>query len=105
MGAVQVVQFEIVADASMGFGNGLGAGTMMTLGADLAPPGRIGPFLAGWRLLGDSGAMAVPLLVGAIAGTLALPAAALAVAAIGAGAAATFAWGVPETRPRSAVVD
>ncbi len=39
----------------IGFGNGLGSGLMMTLGADLAPPGAAGEFLGFWRLIGDIG--------------------------------------------------
>jgi MFS family permease len=86
-----------VAASLIGLGNGLGAGTMMTVGADLAPKGAVGEFLGAWRLVGDGGAMGGPVLVGALADALGLAFATVAVAAVGAGAALTFAYGVPET--------
>ncbi|PRY13576.1 MFS transporter [Kineococcus rhizosphaerae] len=52
----------------MGFGNGMGAGLVMTLGADVAPPGGRAVFLGAWRLVTDTGAASGPLLVGALAG-------------------------------------
>ncbi|MFA5569165.1 MAG: MFS transporter [Trueperaceae bacterium] len=84
----------------MGVGNGLSAGTMMTLGADLAPRGAVAAFLGRWRLVGDAGFVAGPLVVGLVAQQLGLGTSALAVAAIGAGAASWFAFGVPETLKR-----
>lgn len=44
-------------------GNGLGSGIVMTLGADAAPIGARAQFLGGWRLFGDLGNAAGPLLV------------------------------------------
>jgi len=81
----------------IGFGNGIGSGTMMTIGADLAPPDAVGEFLGVWRLIGDGGTMGGPVMVGALADALTLPLATLAIAAVGAAAALTFAYGVPET--------
>ena len=93
----------LMAAASLiGFGNGIGSGTMMTIAADLAPPDAVGEFLGVWRLIGDGGSMGGPVLVGALADALSLPLATLVVAAVGAGAALTFAYGVPETLRRSA---
>lgn len=90
-----------VAASLIGLGNGVGSGTMMTIGADLAPKGAVGEFLGAWRLVGDGGAMGGPVLVGALADALGLAFATVAVAAVGAGAALTFAYGVPETVRRS----
>jgi len=90
----------LLCAAVIGFGNGLGSGTMMTLGSDLAPPDKIGEFLGVWRLIGDGGATGAPLAVGAIADALSLPAAALVMAGVGVAAAAVFAFGVPETLRR-----
>jgi MFS family permease len=90
----------LLCAAAIGFGNGLGSGTMMTLGSDLAPPDKIGEFLGVWRLIGDGGATGAPLAVGAIADALSLPAAALVMAGVGVAAAAVFAFGVPETLRR-----
>jgi len=93
----------LMAAASLiGFGNGIGSGTMMTIAADLAPPDAVGEFLGVWRLIGDGGSMGGPVVVGALADVLSLPLATLVVAAVGAGAALTFAYGVPETLRRPA---
>ena len=48
----------LLASMLIGLGNGIGAGTMMTLGADLSPPESRGEFLGIWRLIGDTGAYA-----------------------------------------------
>jgi MFS family permease len=91
--------------AVIGLGNGIGSGTMMTLASDLAREGTVGEFLGVWRLIGDAGSMGGPVVVGAVADVLTLSSAALLIAVVGFGAAAVFAWGVPETmrRPGSAV--
>jgi MFS family permease len=57
----------LLAGIVIGFGNGLGSGTMMTLGADFAPAGFTSTFLSLWRFIGDSGQMLGPLLVGVVA--------------------------------------
>lgn len=84
----------------MGFGNGISAGTMLTLGADLAPKNAVATFLGWWRLIGDAGFVAGPLITGAVASGLGLGPSALVIGALGAGAAAWFAFGVPETLGR-----
>jgi MFS family permease len=86
-----------LAAGLIGFGNGLGSGTMMTLGADLAPKHALGEFLGIWRLIGDSGALGAPLLVGSIAEALALASAILVIAAVGLLAAGILGGFVPET--------
>jgi MFS family permease len=55
----------------LGIGNGIGSGLIATLGADAAPAIGRPQFLAGWRLMSDSGAAAGPLLMSAI--TIAFP--------------------------------
>ncbi len=82
----------------IGFGNGLGSGTMMTLGADLAPPGAVGEFLGFWRLIGDTGSSGGPLIVGAVAGAFGVISTALLLGGIGAAAALVLAILVRETR-------
>ncbi|WP_433436784.1 MFS transporter [Nonomuraea sp. CA-141351] len=52
----------------MGFGNGMGSGLLMTLGADVAPPKTRSQFLGVWRLCADSGGASGPLLVSTAAG-------------------------------------
>jgi MFS family permease len=81
----------------IGFGNGLGSGTMMTLGADLAPAASRAEFLGLWRLIGDTGFMAGPVVAGAVASALVLPTAALVMGASGVIASLIFLFLVPET--------
>lgn len=90
-----------VVGVLLGVGNGLSSGTMMTLGADLAPPHALGEFLGVWRLIGDGGSSGGPLVVGAVAEVLDLGLAAVVVAGVGLAAAAMFAFRVPETLRRS----
>ena len=66
-----------------GFGNGLGSGAVMTLGADLSPRDAAGEFLGVWRLVGDVGAVAAPAVVGGLAAVLTLGAAAVSTGGIG----------------------
>lgn len=82
----------------IGLGNGLGSGTMMTLGADLAPPGATGEFLGLWRLIGDSGRATGPLAVGGLTDALGFEYTAYILAGVGLGAALILAVLVKETR-------
>ena len=84
----------------IGLGNGLGSGLMMTLGADLAPPGATGEFLGIWRLIGDVGAVTGPLLVGAVAAAAGLSGGAWVLSVAGWLAVFTLARLVRETRVR-----
>lgn len=86
-----------VASAVIGLGNGLGAGSMMTLGADLAPRDAVGEFLGIWRFIGDAGQAGGPLVVGVVADALGLTATAFALAGIGVVAAGILAALVRET--------
>lgn len=89
----------LVATSLIGFGNGLGSGTMMTLGADLAPSKGegMGAFLGMWRLIGDTGQTSGPVVVGGIADLLGLVASVYVIAGIGLLAACTLGLLVPET--------
>jgi len=95
----------LFAASLIGFGNGFSSGSMMTLGADLAPETARGEFLSIWRLIGDVGSSGGPLAVGAIADAVALPTAALLMACAGLLASATFGFFVPETlkKPKAKV--
>lgn len=81
----------------IGFGNGLGSGIQMTLGSDVAPPGRKASFLGVWRLTTDGGAAAGPLLVAVTTSLLGLALAAPVIATIGLAGAGVLAFMVPET--------
>lgn len=52
----------------LGFGNAMGSGIVMTLGADLTPDVGRASFLAVWRTLSDAGTTAGPLIDSAIVG-------------------------------------
>ena len=90
----------LLAAVLIGFGNGLGAGSMMTLGADLSPARSRGEFLGLWRLIGDTGHTGAPLIVGAVADILALSSAIWVIAGSGLAAASIFLFLVPETLKR-----
>lgn len=90
-----------IATIVIGLGNGLGSGTMMTLGADLAPKEGTGEFLGVWRLMGDSGSAGGPLVVGKIADVVGLSLGAIMLAAMGAIASVLLILFVKETLPGS----
>ena len=82
----------------VGFGSGIGSGTMLTLGADLAPQGAVGEFLGLWRLVGDIGAVGGPIAVGAIAGAIGFTGSTIVLSVIGFTAAAILGLVLQETR-------
>jgi MFS family permease len=68
----------------LGLANGIGTGIVMIMGADIAGPGPDrGRFLGVWRLIGDVGMMAAPLLTSVLVDASGLALASLSVAAIG----------------------
>ncbi|HEY3078458.1 MAG TPA: MFS transporter [Chloroflexota bacterium] len=90
----------LIATAVIGVGNGMSSGTMMTLGADLAPPEATGEFMGVWRLIGDLGSTGGPVIVGGVADLVGLAAAAFTLTGVGIIAAATLALFVRETLHR-----
>ncbi|WP_242497964.1 MFS transporter [Nocardioides glacieisoli] len=64
-------------------GNGLGAGIVMTLGADASPVEGRSQFLGAWRLCGDIGNSGGPLLVSAVAAVAPLAVACLTLGVLG----------------------
>lgn len=81
----------------MGFGNGMGAGVVMTLGADASPANGRAAFLGAFRLAGDSGTAAGPALVSAVSAATALAPAVVAMGAVAALAVATLHRWIPRT--------
>jgi MFS family permease len=71
----------IVAGVVMGIGNGMSAGTMLTLGGDLAPR-NAGPFLAALGTMQDTGVVVGALVVGRFADTAGLATSAVVLAGI-----------------------
>jgi MFS family permease len=79
----------------MGFGNGIGSGLLMTLGADVAPAETRSQFLGVWRLCADSGAAGGPLVVSAAASLGSLAGGIAIMGAMGIVAAAALVRWVP----------
>lgn len=82
LGSVDTTLGVVLAGGIIGFGNGLSAGSLMTLGSDLAPRDAPGPFLAAFSALHDSGQVAGPLIVGVLADAAGLGTAAVALGVI-----------------------
>jgi len=80
----------ILASLLLGFGNGIGSGIVMTLGADAAPPQSRTQFLGIWRLMSDLGTSGGPVLLSAITALLSLGAASFGIGTLGLVAAAVF---------------
>jgi MFS family permease len=79
----------------MSLGNGIGAGIMMTLGADVAPIDGRTRFLSVWRVMSDSGNAAGPLVVSAGALAWSLAAGIVAMGLVGVIAAAMLGMWTP----------
>ncbi|WP_431046129.1 MFS transporter [Roseateles sp. L2-2] len=62
----------LIAATAIGFGNGIGSGLIMTLGADHAPRHGRAYFLAVWRFLSDVGGSCGPALLSALVATASL---------------------------------
>ncbi|MFC4942886.1 MFS transporter [Pseudonocardia sp. GCM10023141] len=88
----EVIGLTVVAMV-MSFGNGIGSGIVMTLGADVAPADNRLRFLSMWRLMSDTGNAIGPVIVSVVAGFWALAAGIVAVGGVGLLAAgALVAW-------------
>jgi MFS family permease len=86
--------------ALMGVGNGLGAGMVLTLGADLAPRADRGEFLGIWRFLSEAGQAAGPVLCSIAIALGGLAAAGVTMGLIGLIGAVWLFARVAETRDR-----
>lgn len=82
----------------MSFGNGIGAGIVMTLGADTAPEAGRVRYLGIWRFLGDTGNAVGPLIVSAIS-VASLAVGIVAVGSLGLLAALGLFLSVPKYSP------
>jgi MFS family permease len=60
------VEWFIAVALLLSVANGIGAGILMTLGADLADPQHPAPFLGAWRFTNDFGGAVAPLVVAGI---------------------------------------
>ncbi|AYF98710.1 MFS transporter [Protaetiibacter intestinalis] len=63
----------VVVAVTLALSNGIGAGILMTLGADLADPAHPAPFLGAWRFTNDTGAALAPLAIAGVTAVASLP--------------------------------
>jgi MFS family permease len=94
-----VVTFTLVALLA-GLGNGMGSGIVMTLGADLSPPGQRPTFFGIWRVISDTGTGAGPFLLAGIAAAVSLGAGVIAMGGVALLAAAAMGHWIPRHPPR-----
>ncbi|SEB14601.1 Predicted arabinose efflux permease, MFS family [Variovorax sp. YR216] len=88
----------LIAALAIGFGNGIGSGMIMTLGADHSPRHGRAHFLGVWRLMSDIGASGGPALLSFLAATLSLSAGIAVTGLIALAAAGALAYWIPARR-------
>jgi len=92
----------LVASLVLGFGNGIGSGMIMTLGADHSPVAGRAHFLGLWRLMSDLGSTGGPALLSAVTAAVSLAAGIWCTGALGLAAAAVLWYWIPRTERRPA---
>jgi MFS family permease len=93
----------LLASLAIGFGNGIGSGMIMTLGADQSPRHGRAHFLGIWRLMSDIGSSCGPALLSLLAGGLSLAAGIAVTGLIAFAAAGTLAYWIPRHRSADGV--
>ncbi|WP_370800232.1 MFS transporter [Arthrobacter psychrolactophilus] len=79
----------------IGFGNGIGSGLIMTLGADYSPRHGRAQFLGIWRFLADTGGSSGPAILAGLTAAVTLPFGIAATGLLGLGAAAVLGYSLP----------
>lgn len=85
----------LLVSLAIGFGNGIGSGMIMTLGADHSPRHGRAHFLGLWRLMADIGGSCGPVLLSLLAGSLSLAAGIAITGMLAFTAAGTLARWIP----------
>jgi len=85
----------LIAAMAIGFGNGIGSGMVMTLGADHSPRLGRAHFLGVWRLMADIGSSCGPALLSLLAATLSLGAGIAVTGVLAFAAAGVLAYWIP----------
>ena len=85
----------LIAAMALGFGNGIGSGLIMTLGADHAPRHGRAHILGVWRLAADMGSSLGPALLSFLAGSLSLASGIACIGVLAYAAAAALARWIP----------
>ncbi|WP_424464712.1 MFS transporter [Pseudoclavibacter helvolus] len=93
-------QWFTVLAVWLGFANGIGSGILMTLGADLAPRQDPAPFLGAWRLITDSSAASVPVIVAVATAIVSISFTSGMLGVLGLVGAALMGWQIPKHVPR-----
>ena len=89
----------LLAALAIGFGNGIGSGLIMTLGADHSPRHGRAHFLGVWRLMSDIGGSCGPALLSILAGGLSLAAGIATIGLIAFAAAGVLGVWIPGRTP------
>ncbi len=90
----------LIAALAIGFGNGIGSGMVMTIGADHSPRHGRAHFLGVWRLMSDIGASCGPALLSVLAATLSLGAGIAVTGLLAFAAAGQLAYWIPRAARR-----
>jgi MFS family permease len=90
----------LLAAALIGFGNGIGSGMVMTLGADHSPRAGRAHFLGLWRLMSDIGSSCGPALLSSLAALLSLGSGIALTGLLAFAAAAQLAYWIPRAASR-----
>jgi len=80
-----------------GLGNGITTGVLLTIGSDVAPEAERNQFMGFWRLELDTGVVLAPVIVGTIAESVSLSAAALTIMGFGLAGAVVLVLYMKET--------
>lgn len=83
----------------IGFGNGIGSGLIMTLGADYAPRHGRAQFLGMWRFISDIGGSSGPAILAGLTAVVTLSFGIAATGLLGLAAAAVLGYSVPRHKP------
>lgn len=89
----------MVVGLIMGVGNGLSSGLVMTLGADLAPPGQRPVFLGIWRVFSDGGNAAGPFVISGVTAVATLGFGIVAMGVVGLIGAGWLGYWIPRRVP------
>ncbi|HEY5321463.1 MAG TPA: MFS transporter [Caldimonas sp.] len=93
----------LIAALILGFGNGIGSGMIMTLGADYSPVAGRAHFLGVWRLMADLGSTSGPALISVATALFSLAAGIFCTGLVALAAGAVLWYWIPRTAKRPAV--
>ena len=83
----------------IGFGNGIGSGLIMTLGADYSPRAGRAQFLGIWRFMSDLGSSGGPVILAGLTAAVTLSFGIAATGLLGLAAATVLGYSVPRNKP------